>query len=92
MKKRKCRVCGKQAAAGHADASYPFCGERCRMTDLGRWMNEAYVISTAPEDLEDPSLIDGSVPEASTRLDSGEADGSAAGGQGSDSGMGSRTE
>jgi endogenous inhibitor of DNA gyrase (YacG/DUF329 family) len=24
----------------------PFCSERCKMVDLGRWLNEEYVIPT----------------------------------------------
>jgi endogenous inhibitor of DNA gyrase (YacG/DUF329 family) len=30
---RPCPICGKPAAA----KSRPFCSERCRMVDLGRW-------------------------------------------------------
>jgi uncharacterized protein len=32
----------------------PFCSERCRLIDLGKWSSEEYVISTPlrPEDVE----------------------------------------
>jgi len=37
------------------DPDFPFCGERCRLIDLGKWASGAYVISsplTDPEDIE----------------------------------------
>jgi hypothetical protein len=27
------------------DEDFPFCSERCRLTDLGNWSSEKYVIS-----------------------------------------------
>jgi endogenous inhibitor of DNA gyrase (YacG/DUF329 family) len=30
----------------------PFCSERCRLIDLGRWMNEEIGIPISPEDQE----------------------------------------
>ena len=38
-----------------ADAEFPFCSERCRLIDLGKWASGGYVISTPvtdPESLE----------------------------------------
>jgi endogenous inhibitor of DNA gyrase (YacG/DUF329 family) len=35
--------------------NFPFCSDRCRLIDLGKWASGAYVISTAisdPEQLE----------------------------------------
>ena len=34
------------------DAEFPFCSERCRMIDLGKWASGAYVISTPINDPE----------------------------------------
>lgn len=37
------------------DADFPFCSERCRLIDLGKWASGGYVISspiTDPEDIE----------------------------------------
>jgi uncharacterized protein len=37
------------------DPDFPFCTERCRLIDLGKWASGAYVISsplTDPEDIE----------------------------------------
>lgn len=38
-----CRVCGGAVAEGAATA--PFCSERCRLVDLGRWFSGDYRIS-----------------------------------------------
>lgn len=49
MNKVTCPICGR-ALEGRAPAelpAFPFCGERCRLIDLGRWLGEKYRI--APE-------------------------------------------
>jgi endogenous inhibitor of DNA gyrase (YacG/DUF329 family) len=55
MKNRySCSICGKQVAyEGPLPALYPFCCERCKMVDLGRWFSEQYSIDRdlTPEDL-----------------------------------------
>ena len=35
----------------------PFCGERCKLIDLGRWLDGTYTVteSTSPEDTEETS-------------------------------------
>jgi len=38
-----CPTCGDRV--GEENPSFPFCSPRCRMADLGRWMNEDYRIS-----------------------------------------------
>ncbi|MFQ5806887.1 MAG: DNA gyrase inhibitor YacG [Phycisphaerae bacterium] len=51
-----CSICGKAVAyEGPLPRLYPFCSERCRLVDLGRWFNEQYSIDRdlAPEDLPD---------------------------------------
>lgn len=48
MKNPKCPGCGKAVDEPRTDEAlpewFPFCGERCRMADLGRWMTESYSI------------------------------------------------
>jgi uncharacterized protein len=39
---RPCPVCGKAAVAKYR----PFCSERCRMVDLGRWFSGSYSVPT----------------------------------------------
>ncbi len=38
-----CPSCGKNVTTD--DETYPFCSERCRLVDLGRWMDERYRIA-----------------------------------------------
>ena len=38
----KCPIC-KQSAIGD-DPEFPFCSERCRFVDLGRWLGGEYRI------------------------------------------------
>jgi endogenous inhibitor of DNA gyrase (YacG/DUF329 family) len=38
----KCPICKKQVALG--DPDFPFCSDRCRLIDLGRWASEEYRI------------------------------------------------
>jgi len=42
--KRLCPICHNPTDS-ETDADFPFCGERCRLTDLGNWSSEKYVIS-----------------------------------------------
>ena len=42
-----CPVCGAAAAPRRDNLVFPFCSERCRTIDLGRWLDERYRIPTA---------------------------------------------
>lgn len=42
----RCPVCA-DAVDPHAMPTAPFCSERCRMIDLGRWLDESYVVPLA---------------------------------------------
>lgn len=49
----KCPICKAEVKRG--DPEMPFCGERCRLLDLGNWASERYVIPTPitdPDELE----------------------------------------
>ena len=48
-----CPTCGATVAA-NAKAS-PFCSERCRLLDLGNWLDERYAIKGSEE--EDLSVV-----------------------------------
>lgn len=59
-RKRACPKCGESftyvTIAGHK--SYPFCSERCRLIDLGAWLNEDYkVVEDVGNDLEQLELL-----------------------------------
>lgn len=53
-----CPVCKTDFNPADSDAK-PFCGERCRTIDLGRWLGEDYSLPDSPVDdsyeLDDPS-------------------------------------
>lgn len=48
----KCPICKKDVAEGTPD--FPFCGERCRLVDLGNWATDQYKIPSAKPIDEDP--------------------------------------
>jgi endogenous inhibitor of DNA gyrase (YacG/DUF329 family) len=51
MKEVRCPICGREMRGDSADwADFPFCSERCRRIDLGRWLGEAYRIPTSTPD------------------------------------------
>jgi len=39
-----CPTCEKPVAPRGANPAFPFCSHRCRLLDLGRWMDGAYRI------------------------------------------------
>ncbi len=61
--KLRCPICKKTVKSDGAD--FPFCSDRCRQIDLGKWASGAYVIpspvtdaaeqlpESAPEDAEE---------------------------------------
>jgi endogenous inhibitor of DNA gyrase (YacG/DUF329 family) len=57
-----CPICKKTIEAAPDDfGPRPFCSTRCKMVDLGNWLNEAYRIPVAsrestPSDGDDHSL------------------------------------
>ncbi|NVB40087.1 DNA gyrase inhibitor YacG [Pseudenhygromyxa sp. WMMC2535] len=50
----RCPTCKKQHMAGPETTHRPFCSDRCKMVDLGRWLDEDYRISRplGPDDHE----------------------------------------
>ena len=48
-----CPTCRKVVLA--ADPDFPFCSDRCRILDLGKWASGGYVISSP---IHDPDLLD----------------------------------
>jgi endogenous inhibitor of DNA gyrase (YacG/DUF329 family) len=60
--KLRCPICKKVVKSG--DAEFPFCSDRCRTIDLGKWASGEYVIpspsdsdeqirESTPEDLDE---------------------------------------
>ena len=53
-----CPQCGKPSIFGAENPFRPFCGERCKLIDLGNWATERYRVPLAegpdtPADQED---------------------------------------
>jgi endogenous inhibitor of DNA gyrase (YacG/DUF329 family) len=57
MRNTRCPVCDKPMdGRGPKDwPAWPFCGERCKLIDLGRWLDGSYRIESPAreEDLDD---------------------------------------
>jgi endogenous inhibitor of DNA gyrase (YacG/DUF329 family) len=56
--KFKCPIC-KKPTESENNPDFPFCGERCRLLDLGNWAAERYVVSEPAfddDESEEPSL------------------------------------
>jgi endogenous inhibitor of DNA gyrase (YacG/DUF329 family) len=47
----KCPICKKPVKS--SDPECPFCSERCRTIDLGKWASGQYVISSPVKDMAD---------------------------------------
>jgi len=41
-----CPICGKDARPRTENRFAPFCCERCKQVDLGKWLNEEYRVPT----------------------------------------------
>jgi endogenous inhibitor of DNA gyrase (YacG/DUF329 family) len=48
--KLSCPTCKKSVNKG---PDFPFCSDRCRLIDLGKWASGAYVISSPVTDIEE---------------------------------------
>jgi endogenous inhibitor of DNA gyrase (YacG/DUF329 family) len=49
--KLRCPICKKPVQG--TDPEFPFCSERCRTIDLGKWASGQYVISSPLKDTSD---------------------------------------
>ena len=56
-KATRCPICRKPVTKSSAVAGgksvYPFCSERCKLIDLGRWLDGAYQIPVDEEDRDE---------------------------------------
>jgi endogenous inhibitor of DNA gyrase (YacG/DUF329 family) len=50
--KVKCPRCGAETTY-EGNPFHPFCGERCKLVDLGKWMSEVYRVPTTTSDEEE---------------------------------------
>jgi len=68
----KCPICHQQKTyPSPEDAPYrPFCSQRCKLVDLGRWLNEEYRIS---EEAPHPEIAEDLEPESGDGVNSASA-------------------
>lgn len=57
-----CPICKREFDASKPDARSPFCSERCKLIDLGRWLSGSYQIPVTAVDEDE-------LPPASDNLD-----------------------
>lgn len=48
-----CPTCGKEHAWDMNNRFRPFCSERCKLIDLGKWANEEYRVEQRERDAGD---------------------------------------
>jgi endogenous inhibitor of DNA gyrase (YacG/DUF329 family) len=62
MIKVSCPTCAKvmEGASLAELPNFPFCSKRCKLVDLGRWLDGTYRVE--PQDEEDHSPLDTDVP------------------------------
>ncbi|MDR2705314.1 MAG: DNA gyrase inhibitor YacG [Planctomycetaceae bacterium] len=41
----KCSICGRIFSEDTPGVAMPFCSQRCKLIDAGRWLNEEYGLS-----------------------------------------------
>ena len=58
----RCPTCRALVTAG--EENFPFCSERCRLIDLGKWASGGYVISTP---ITDPEMLENMAEEQAGR-------------------------
>ena len=61
LRSSRCPVCREIVL--RAEKEFPFCSERCRLTDLGKWASGGYVISTP---INDPEMLESAGRESSS--------------------------
>lgn len=54
LKTLRCPICSQIVTVG--DPEFPFCSDRCRTIDLGKWASGAYRISSP---ILDPEVLEG---------------------------------
>jgi uncharacterized protein len=57
----RCPICKKPVKS--KDAEFPFCSDRCRVIDLGKWASGAYVVASPVDDISES--ISAAVPDDS---------------------------
>ena len=67
----RCPTCKTIVLRG--DPNFPFCSDRCRLIDLGKWASGGYVISTPITDPENAGLDSAEINTSSDKSDDNDA-------------------
>ena len=51
----RCPICEREFDPASPTSARPFCSERCRLIDLGRWLGEDYAVPAPPRTEGDES-------------------------------------
>lgn len=54
----KCTICNGPAKPRADNPDHPFCSARCKMIDLGKWLNEEYRVPAEDLDEDAEELVD----------------------------------
>jgi endogenous inhibitor of DNA gyrase (YacG/DUF329 family) len=47
----KCSICGRIFSEDTLEVAMPFCSQRCKLIDAGRWLDEEYGLPVEDEEL-----------------------------------------
>jgi len=50
---KHCPICKKDVAPRAENPAFPFCSDRCKLIDLGKWLGGDYRVPARPEEDED---------------------------------------
>lgn len=51
-RKPKCPICREEVELRSENEFFPFCSKRCKMEDLGKWLNEEYRMPMSADSTE----------------------------------------
>ena len=61
LRKLRCPICRQTVL--RTGAEFPFCSERCRLINLGKWASGAYVVSTPVLDPDEVEALPSPSPD-----------------------------
>jgi hypothetical protein len=64
----RCPICRKPVAPRAANSAFPFCSDRCRLVDLGKWLGEEYRVPAADTDADRDAAGEDEQPDGEAPL------------------------
>jgi uncharacterized protein len=53
-----CPICARLAAPRAQNSAFPFCSPRCKLVDLGKWLDEKYRVPDSDASESNPEIED----------------------------------